>query len=63
MSVANDLVILTAVRTTQRTSTASAPPDGGAIDGQSDAAAGFKSLIPFGLPQDLRQRVPHGIRI
>src|SRR5712692_11890683 len=43
--IAHDLMVRIAIRTTQWTTMAGAPSDGGSIHGQADAAAGFKSLV------------------
>src|SRR6266404_1065875 len=51
VSIAHDLLVGIAVRTTQWTTPVRAASDRGSIHGQANAAAGFKSLVAFGLAQ------------
>jgi len=63
VSIAYDLMVRIAIRTTQWTTLAGAPSDSGSIHGQADAAAGFKSLVALGLAQYPRQSGPRASRI
>src|SRR5713101_6414497 len=53
--IAHDLLVRITVGTTERTTRASAPSDGGSIHGQANATAGFKSLAALGGAKNMLQ--------